>query len=155
MDPRKSTVAAIAYLQELHQMFGDWTTALAAYNCGETRVMNRIRTQRINYLDNFWDLYEKLPNETARYVPRLLAVLHIVKDPAAHGMELPPLDDELETEEIAIHRSRFSSRGWRCVSGVDPSTNAGDECRIAPRHNARCASHLEGAGREWGKACWP
>ena len=104
MDPAKSTVAAIAYLQELHQMFGDWTTALAAYNCGETGVMNRIRTQRINYLDNFWDLYEKLPNETARYVPRLLAVLHIVKDPAAHGMELPPLDDELQSEEVTVQR---------------------------------------------------
>jgi membrane-bound lytic murein transglycosylase D len=121
MDPRKSTVAAIAYLQELHQMFGDWTTALAAYNCGETGVMNRIRTQRINYLDNFWDLYEKLPNETARYVPRLLAVLHIVKDPAAHGMELPPLDDELETEEIAIHR-QVLVKGVAVRLGVDPST---------------------------------
>jgi membrane-bound lytic murein transglycosylase D len=121
MDPAKSTVAAIAYLQELHQMFGDWTTALAAYNCGETGVMNRIRTQRINYLDNFWDLYEKLPNETARYVPRLLAVLHIVKDPAAHGMELPPLDDEVETEEVTIHR-RVLVKDVAVRLGVDPST---------------------------------
>jgi membrane-bound lytic murein transglycosylase D len=121
MDPRKSTVAAIAYLQELHQMFGDWTTALAAYNCGETGVMNRIRTQRINYLDNFWDLYEKLPNETARYVPRLLAVLHIVKDPAAHDMELPPLEDELETEEITIHR-QVLVKEVAVRLGVDPFT---------------------------------
>jgi membrane-bound lytic murein transglycosylase D len=121
MDPRKSTVAAIAYLQELHQMFGDWTTALAAYNCGETGVMNRIRTQKINYLDNFWDLYEKLPNETARYVPRLLAVLHIVKDPAAHGMELPSLDDELETEEIIVQR-QVLVKEVAVRLGVDPST---------------------------------
>ena len=121
MDPWKSTAAAIAYLQELHQMFGDWTTALAAYNCGETGVMNRIRTQRINYLDNFWDLYERLPNETARYVPRLLAVLHLVKDPAAHGMELPPLDDELQIEEITIQRQVLVKEvGARL--GVDPST---------------------------------
>jgi len=104
MDPQKSTVAAIAYLKELHKMFGDWTTALAAYNCGETAVMNRIRTQRINYLDNFWDLYQKLPGETAAYVPRLLAVLHIVKDPAAHGIEFPPLEDEIEVEEVNISR---------------------------------------------------
>jgi membrane-bound lytic murein transglycosylase D len=121
MDPRKSTLAAIAYLQELHQMFGDWTTALAAYNCGETGVMNRIRTQRINYLDNFWDLYEKLPNETARYVPRLLAVLHIVKDPAAHDMELPPLDEELETEEVTIHR-QVLVKEVAARLGVDPFT---------------------------------
>jgi membrane-bound lytic murein transglycosylase D len=102
MDPQKSTVAAIAYLNELHKMFGDWTTALAAYNCGETAVMNRIRTQRINYLDNFWDLYQKLPRETAAYVPRLLAVLHIVKNPESYGLELPPLENGIETEEVSV-----------------------------------------------------
>jgi membrane-bound lytic murein transglycosylase D len=104
MDPQKSTAAAIAYLKELHQMFGDWTTALAGYNCGEMTVMNRIRTQRINYLDNFWDLYEKLPRETAAYVPRLLAVLYIVKDPKAYGMELPPLEPEVESEDVNISK---------------------------------------------------
>lgn len=104
MDPEKSTAAAIAYLKELHQMFGDWTTALAGYNCGEWAVMNRIKTQRINYLDNFWDLYIKLPQETAAYVPRLLAVLHIISDPKSHGMVLPPLDPEIPTEEIMINK---------------------------------------------------
>jgi membrane-bound lytic murein transglycosylase D len=104
MDPDKSTAAAIAYLKELHQMFGDWTTALAGYNCGEWAVMNRIKTQKINYLDNFWDLYVKLPHETAAYVPRLLAVLHIVNDPKAHGLNLPPLDPEIQTEEVMINK---------------------------------------------------
>ncbi|MBP1695671.1 MAG: hypothetical protein H6Q41_859 [Deltaproteobacteria bacterium] len=104
MDPEKSTAAAIAYLKELHQMFGDWTTALAGYNCGEWAVMNRIKTQKINYLDNFWDLYVKLPHETAAYVPRLLAVLHIVNDPKAHGMTLPPLDPEIQTEEVMVNK---------------------------------------------------
>jgi membrane-bound lytic murein transglycosylase D len=104
MDLEKSTLAAIAYLKDLHQMFGDWTTALAGYNCGEWAVMNRIKTQKINYLDNFWDLYVKLPHETAAYVPRLLAVLHIVNDPKAHGMTLPPLDPEIQTEEVMINK---------------------------------------------------
>jgi membrane-bound lytic murein transglycosylase D len=104
MDPAKSTAAAIAYLKELHQMFGDWTTALAGYNCGEWAVMNRIKTQKINYLDNFWDLYIKLPQETAAYVPRLLAVLHIVNNPKAHGITLPPLDPELQAEEVMINK---------------------------------------------------
>ncbi|MBN2125511.1 MAG: LysM peptidoglycan-binding domain-containing protein [Deltaproteobacteria bacterium] len=104
MDPEKSTVAAIAYLKELHQIFGDWTTALASYNCGERAVLNRIRTQKINYLDNFWDLYEKLPRETAGYVPRFLAVLHIINDPGAHGFTLPPVDEEIRTEEVTINK---------------------------------------------------
>ena len=96
LDPVKSTDAAIAYMKEMHQMFGDWATVLAGYNCGEGRVSRVIRTQNINYLDNFWDLYQRLPRETARYVPRFLATLHIVKDPAKYGMDavaLEPPDD--------------------------------------------------------------
>jgi membrane-bound lytic murein transglycosylase D len=88
MDPDKSTLAAIAYLRELHGMFGDWLTVLAAYNCGEGRVMRVISRQHINYLDRFWDLYSQLPNETARYVPRFLATLHIIRDPRKYGMDL-------------------------------------------------------------------
>ncbi|MEJ2723313.1 MAG: LysM peptidoglycan-binding domain-containing protein [Deltaproteobacteria bacterium] len=104
MDPEKSTQAAIGYLKELHQIFGDWTTVLAAYNCGERRVLNRIKSQRINYLDNFWDLYEMLPRETAFYVPRFLAVLHILSDPEAHGFILPPVDPAIETEAVTINK---------------------------------------------------
>ena len=104
MDPEKSTRAAIAYLKELHHIFGDWTTALAAYNCGEGTVLRHIKTQRINYLDNFWDLYKKLPRETAFYVPKFLAVLHILNDPQAHGLTLPPLYEEINTEEVVINK---------------------------------------------------
>jgi len=104
MDPEKSTAAAIAYLTELHQIFGDWTTALAAYNCGEGRVLSVINEQKINYLDNFWDLYQRLPQETAFYVPKFMAVLHVIKDPAAHGFELPPVDPALTWEKVTIDK---------------------------------------------------
>ncbi|MBW2610035.1 MAG: LysM peptidoglycan-binding domain-containing protein [Deltaproteobacteria bacterium] len=104
MDPEKSTRAAIAYLTELHHIFGDWTTVLAAYNCGERRVLNRIKTQKINYLDNFWDLYNRLPRETAFYVPKFMAVLHILHDPKAHGFDLPPVDNERDLEEVTINK---------------------------------------------------
>ena len=88
MDVEKSTKAAIGYLNELHNMFGDWLTVLAAYNCGEGRVLKEISRQHINYLDRFWDLYHQLPYETARYVPRFLATLHIIRDPKKYGIEL-------------------------------------------------------------------
>jgi membrane-bound lytic murein transglycosylase D len=104
MDPEKSTKAAIDYLKELHQIFGDWTTVLAAYNCGEKRVLDRIKAQRINYLDNFWDLYEKLPRETAFYVPKFLAVLHILNDPENHGFTLPSVDEEVKIEKVDINK---------------------------------------------------
>lgn len=88
MDVEKSTRAAIDYFKDLHAMFGDWLTVLAGYNCGEGRVMRTIASQHINYLDRFWDLYQRLPNETARYVPRFVATLLIVKDPQKYGMDL-------------------------------------------------------------------
>jgi membrane-bound lytic murein transglycosylase D len=104
LHPEKATKAAISYLKDLHQMFGDWTTVLAAYNCGEGNILRVIRQQKINYLDNFWDLYGRLPNETARYVPRFLATLHIMQDPAKYGfsfdnLESPPLYESISIEK--------------------------------------------------------
>lgn len=104
LDPAKSTAAAILYLEELHQIFGDWTTVLAAYNCGEGRVLRKIRRQKINYLDNFWDLYEKLPRETARYVPRFLATLYILKDPEKYGITLEEPDKPIPYEVVTIDK---------------------------------------------------
>jgi membrane-bound lytic murein transglycosylase D len=104
MDPMKSTRAAIDYLKELHAIFGDWTTVLAAYNCGEGRVLNVIRRQNVNYLDNFWDLYERLPRETARYVPRFLATLHILDQPEMYGLNLTEVDMPLQHETVTISK---------------------------------------------------
>jgi membrane-bound lytic murein transglycosylase D len=87
LDVEKSTRAAIDYLKELHGMFGDWLTVLAAYNCGEGRVLKVISRQHINYFDRFWDLYRQLPYETARYVPRFLATLQIIKNPKKYGFD--------------------------------------------------------------------
>lgn len=104
IDPIKSTQAAIEYLKELHQIFGDWSTVLAAYNCGEGQVLRVIRSQNINYLDNFWDLYERLPLETARYVPRFIATLYIIKNPDKYGLDSIPLDKPLAFETITISK---------------------------------------------------
>jgi peptidoglycan lytic transglycosylase D len=99
LDPEKSTDAAIAYLSDLHGLFGDWPKALAAYNCGEARVLRLSRQSADEYLD-FWDLYEMLPGETRRYVPRLLAALLIIEDPARYGMTLPELKDP--SSDVAV-----------------------------------------------------
>jgi membrane-bound lytic murein transglycosylase D len=104
MDPDKSTKAAIEYLKELHSIFGDWSTVLAAYNCGEGRVLRVIRSQNVNYLDNFWDLYERLPRETARYVPRFLATLHVLNNLKTHGLDQIPLDPPLESETVIVNK---------------------------------------------------
>lgn len=127
MDPEKSTRAAVAYLKELHQIFGDWTTVLAAYNSGEWTVLKRIRTQRINYLDNFWDLYRRLPRETAFYVPKFLAVLHILNDPKAYGITLPPVDEEIKVEKVNINKqvhlktiAKSLGMSYQALYGLNP-----------------------------------
>ncbi|SLM27795.1 MltD2 [Desulfamplus magnetovallimortis] len=103
LDPIKSTHAAISYMSELHKIFGDWSTVLAAYNCGEGRVLRTIRSQQINYLDNFWDLYKKLPSETARYVPRFLATLHIINNAEKYDINIDDIATpyKFETADIS------------------------------------------------------
>jgi membrane-bound lytic murein transglycosylase D len=103
MDPIKSTRAAINYLTELHSYFGDWTTALASYNCGEFKVQRVINSQHVNYLDNFWDLYRMLPYETARFVPRFMASILIINNPEKYGFNLSECDPASEFEEISVN----------------------------------------------------
>ncbi|MGD0783689.1 MAG: LysM peptidoglycan-binding domain-containing protein, partial [Candidatus Aminicenantales bacterium] len=52
-------------------------------------VQRVIATQHIDYLDNFWDLFERLPFQTARYVPRFIATILIIGDPQKYGFQLP------------------------------------------------------------------
>ena len=105
MDPIKSTRAAIGYLTDLHALLGDWLTALAAYNCGEQNVLRQIGRQKESYFDQFWDLYARLPQETRRYVPRFLATLAILEDPARYGFELPEPFAPMAYETVEVARS--------------------------------------------------
>jgi membrane-bound lytic murein transglycosylase D len=100
-------------------MFGDWSTVLAAYNCGEGAVARVIRNQKVNYLDNFWDFYERLPRETARYVPRFLAVLSIINNPAQYGFSLEELDQPLPYETVTIERP-VQLNDMAVKLGIDP-----------------------------------
>ncbi|MBW1649910.1 MAG: LysM peptidoglycan-binding domain-containing protein [Deltaproteobacteria bacterium] len=102
LDFIKSTEAAISYLAKLHEIFGDWSTALAAYNCGEGRLLRIIERHNVDSTNNFWGIYEKLPPETAEYVPRFLATLHIVKNPKRYGLDkvMPAMPLFYETADV-------------------------------------------------------
>lgn len=89
-----STDAALTYLSQLARRFdGDWLLALAAYNAGGGTV-NRARTRNLQQgrATDFWSL--ELPRETMAYVPRLLALAQLVRDPDEHQLTLPPLTDQ-------------------------------------------------------------
>ncbi len=76
-DPVKSTRAAAKYLKKLHNRFGDWLLAIAAYNAGDTRVQQAINLSNGN--KDFWEVSRYLPNETKNYVPRVIAALTVLK----------------------------------------------------------------------------
>lgn len=96
-----STNAALDYLQYLHNMFGDWSLALAAYNWGEgnvSRAVNRARSQGLE------PVYENLnmPNETRNYVPKLLAVRNLVSNPQVFGLNLADIENKPYFAAISI-----------------------------------------------------
>lgn len=91
-DVIESTRAALDYLQKLHNDFGDWQLALAAYNCGEGTVSRAIkRNQKKGLPTDFWSL--KLPTETSAYVPKLMAVSQLFKNPAKYNLTIPKVDN--------------------------------------------------------------
>ncbi len=89
-DVLAATNAALDYLQELHDMFGDWELALAAYNWGEGAVQRAIdKNRRLGKPTDYMSL--KMPKETRNYLPKLQAVKNIVADPELFKLVLAPI----------------------------------------------------------------
>lgn len=88
-DPVAATEAAARYLRSLHDEFGDWALAAAAYNAGPWRVRSAMR---IYGEDTFWALARRgaLPRETTHYVPKLIAAAHVAHDPGGTGLDYVP-----------------------------------------------------------------
>jgi len=85
-DPEKATRAAARHLKDLYNEFGDWYLAMAAYNSGPGTVQSAVK--RTGYVD-FWELYRRnvLPKETRNYVPIILAVTIMAKNPEQYGLD--------------------------------------------------------------------
>jgi membrane-bound lytic murein transglycosylase D len=89
-DPEKSTDAALRYLQDLHNRFGSWYLAAAAYNTGENRVGRIMREEtgsERGQEDDFWRIRHRLPSETREYVPLIVAAALVGKEPHKYGLE--------------------------------------------------------------------
>ncbi len=102
-DVLASTRAALDYLQRLHDMFGDWRLALAAYNCGQGTVQRAIvRNQKAGRPTDYESL--SLPVETRQYVPKLQAVKNIVMHPDAYSLTLPAVGNHPYFLSVPIER---------------------------------------------------
>jgi membrane-bound lytic murein transglycosylase D len=99
-DPEESTRAAARHLKDLFGQFEDWLLALAAYNCGPGNVQRAI--ERTGYAD-FWTLADRhvLPLQTENYVPAILAVSIIAKNPEKYGFGVEPAPP-LRTERVPV-----------------------------------------------------
>src|SRR6267378_2233925 len=115
----ESTRAALDYLQYLHDEFdGDWLLAIAAYNCGEALVeravnMNRAAGRPVD----FWDVW--LPGETRAYVPKLLAMKRLVRDPETYGLEFSPIPNSPYFSRVTTH-GQINLKIAAEIAGVSP-----------------------------------
>ncbi len=103
-DPEKATRAAAKLLKDLHTRYGDWYLAMAAYNCGAGAVDRAV--ERTGYAD-YWELLKRhaLPRETASYVPIIVAMTIIAKNPKDYGLENIDIDPPVEYESIQLAAS--------------------------------------------------
>ena len=100
-DPEKATRAAARHLKDLYNQFGDWYLAMAAYNSGPGNVQQAVR--RTGYAD-FWELYKRnvLPAETKNYVPIILAMTIMSKNPAQYGLDAIQPDPPLKYDLVKV-----------------------------------------------------
>src|SRR3954470_19080611 len=100
-DPEKSTRAAARHLKDLYNQFGDWYLAMAAYNSGPGTVQAAVK--RTGYAD-FWELYNRnvLPRETKNYVPIILAVTIMAKNPKQYGLEDVAMERPADYDTVTI-----------------------------------------------------
>lgn len=84
-DPTKATIAACAHLRDLHDMFGDWFLALAAYNAGAGNVKRAIR--KSGGATDYWEIWPYLPQETRGYVPAFIAVTYVMNYYREHNIK--------------------------------------------------------------------
>ncbi len=100
LDPEKSTDAACRYLKNLHNTFGDWRYAIAAYNCGPGNV--RKAKRKSGYKKEFWEVYPYLPKETRGYVPQFMAIAYAMEYAEDYNLFADTLEYLPATESFMI-----------------------------------------------------
>ena len=141
--PEKSTRAAAHHLKDLYNQFGDWYLAMAAYNSGPGTVQNAVK--RTGYAD-FWELYRRnvLPKETRNYVPIILAVTIMAKNPAQYGLDSVVKEKPLAYDTVKIDYAIDLRLAAECV-------DATTERLARPEPQPAPPDHAESYGKGFGK----
>lgn len=106
-DPVASTRAACQYMKEMYNLYGDWTLAIASYNCGAGNVNKAIARAGGSREDKnmtFWDVYPYLPRETRGYVPAFIAATYAYNYNRLHELDILPPPRQLATDTLQINR---------------------------------------------------
>lgn len=103
----ESTKAACRYLLKAYQRFGSWTLAAASYNAGQAGVARRLETQGV---DSYWDLY--LPEETMRYMPRIISLKLISSNPEQYNFDLKERDKHKAFKNYKIVKVNHKNIDW-------------------------------------------
>ena len=119
-DPIKSSEAAAHYLSDLYDMFGEWSLAIAAYNCGEGNVQKAITRSGGQEGADFWSVYNRLPRETRGYVPAFIAATYIMNYYCEHGIVPHDATLPLESDTVVVAREvSFAQIASKCHVSVD------------------------------------
>ena len=112
-DPIRSSYAAAHFLRDLYRIFGDWTLAIAAYNCGPENVNKAIR--RSGGSRDYWTIYPYLPAETRGYVPAFIAANYVMNYYCEHNI-CPMLTNLPEhTDTVVVNKNvSFSTLSKFC-----------------------------------------
>lgn len=101
-DPRVSTKNAVRYLKQLYDIYGDWSLAIAAYNCGPGNVNKAMRRAGGGKLD-FWEIYNYLPRETRGYVPAFIAANYVMTYHKRYGINPTVVKNRLVTDTVQVN----------------------------------------------------
>ena len=107
--PNRSTAAAMEYLSNAYERFGNWELAIASYNCGAGNIRRAMK--RAGGSDDYWAISKYLPRETRNFVPAFLGAAYMVKFYHLHGIvpEYRHLDFQLTESELVYNEMPFET----------------------------------------------
>ncbi|MCM1521097.1 MAG: transglycosylase SLT domain-containing protein [Muribaculaceae bacterium] len=106
-DPRMSSRNAARYLKQLHDIYDDWSLAIAAYNCGPGNVNKALRRaggEDGTVKKDFWEIYPYLPAETRGYVPAFIAANYVMNHYRDHGITPTIVKRQLTTDTVTVDK---------------------------------------------------